>query len=99
MLYIIEGFDKANSLSTRKDTRAAHLAYVELLKTAGRLIIAGPCPAIDSPDPGSAGMSGSVIIAEFESLAQAKAWASDDPYSKAGVFSRVDVRPFIHVLP
>ena len=70
-----------------------------LLDAAGRLVLAGPCPAIDSPDPGPAGFSGSLIVAEFESLADAQGWADADPYVAAGVYARVTVRPFRQVLP
>ena len=99
MLYLIEGFDKTDSLPLRKQTRGEHLKYLELLRTDGRLILAGPCPKIDSPEPGQAGMSGSLIVAEFDSLDQARSWADKDPYMLAGVFERVLVRPFIQVLP
>ena len=98
-LYAIIGTDKADSLADRLAVRPAHLARMELLKNEGRLILAGPFPAIDSVDPGSAGFSGSLIVAEFTDLASAQDWAAQDPYSLNGIFSHVDVKPFRHVLP
>jgi len=83
----------------RAKTRAAHLKYVQRLVDQGRLVLAGPHPAIDCPEPGPAGFSGSLIIAEFESLEEARAWADSDPYLSAGVFAEVDVKPFVQVLP
>ena len=79
--------------------RARHLARLQALKDEGRLLVAGPCPAIDAEDPGPAGFSGSIVIARFDSLDDARAWAQADPYLEAGVYARVDVRPFRHVLP
>ena len=79
--------------------RSAHLERLHALRDAGRLMLAGPCPAIDAEDPGPAGFSGSIVIAEFESLEEARAWAAADPYMAAGVYQRVDVRPFRPVLP
>ena len=79
--------------------RPAHIARLEALRAAGRLVLAGPCPAIDTEDPGEAGYSGSLIVAEFESLDAARAWADADPYVAAGVYAQVDVRPFRQVLP
>lgn len=99
MLYVIWSQDVPNSLEKRKKARPAHLARAQLLADEGRLVIGGPLPAIDSPDPGEAGMSGSMIVAEFTSLAAAKAWADDDPYIHAGVYESVTVKPFIKVLP
>jgi uncharacterized protein YciI len=99
MLYAIVGDDIANSLERRLAARPAHLARLNELDAAGRLVLAGPCPAIDSPDPGPAGFSGSLIVAEFESLADAQGWADADPYVAAGVYARVTVRPFRQVLP
>ncbi len=99
MLYAILGEDVANSLESRLAARPAHLARLEQLQSAGRLILAGPCPAIDSPTPGSAGFTGSVVIAEFESLEAAKAWADADPYVAAGVYARVAVKPFLQAFP
>ena len=99
MLYSIVGDDIANSLERRLAARPAHLARLNELDAAGRLVLAGPCPAIDSPDPGPAGFSGSLIVAEFESLADAQGWADADPYVAAGVYARVTVRPFRQVLP
>ncbi len=99
MLYAIISQDVANSLELRKANRPDHLARLESLKQQGRLVLAGPHPAIDGVDPGPAGFTGSLIIAEFESLADAQAWADDDPYLKAGVYDRVTVKPFKKVLP
>lgn len=99
MLYVIIGEDVENSLDKRLAARPAHLERLYALRDAGRLIIAGPNPALDSNDPGAAGFSGSVIIAEFDSLAAAQAWADADPYRAAGVYQRVTVKPFKKVLP
>ena len=99
MLYVITGKDAPGALETRKRVRAEHLTRARQLADAGRMILAGPCPAIDSPDPGPAGYSGSVIIAEFESLQDARAWIDADPYVTHGVFESWDVRPFLKVLP
>ncbi len=98
-LYVINGEDVPNSLEKRLGVRSAHLARIETLQQEGRLIVAGPYPAIDSPEPGPAGFSGSLIVADFESLEAAKAWADDDPYVKAGVYANVTVKPFKKVLP
>jgi len=97
MLYSIIGEDVPNSLSARQSARPAHLARLEELKNAGRLIVAGPNPAIDSNDPGEAGFTGSVVIAEFPSIEEAKAWADADPYVAAGVYQTVTVKPFKQV--
>jgi len=99
MLYAIIGEDRAGSLDQRLAARPAHLARLQALQAAGRLVLAGPCPAIDSPDPGPAGFTGSLIVAEFASLADARAWADADPYVAAGVYERVTVKPFKKVLP
>lgn len=99
MWYLIHGIDHPNSLEGRKSARPAHLARLEALRDQGRLKLAGPLPAIDAEDPGPAGFTGSVIVAEFPSLQEAKAWADADPYVAAGVYARVEVRPFRPVLP
>ena len=99
MWYLIEGYDVADALPKRGQARPAHLARLHELRAPGRLLLAGPCPAIDAEDPGPAGFSGSLIVAEFESLEAARVWADADPYVAAGVYSRVDVRPFRKVLP
>ena len=99
MWYAIEGHDGTDVLAKRKEARAAHLARLVELRDNGRLLLAGPCPAIDAEDPGPAGFTGSIVIAEFASLEEARAWAGADPYIDAGVYTRVDVRPFYPVLP
>ncbi len=99
MLYLILGEDSPGSLERRLAVRPDHLARLQTLKAEGRLILAGPCPAIDSPDPGPAGFSGSLIVAEFASLDAARAWADADPYVAAGVFASVTVKPYKKVLP
>jgi len=99
MLYAIVGEDVPNSLEQRLASRPAHLARLLQLESAGRMVLGGPFPAIDSADPGPAGFSGSLIVAEFDSLAEAQAWAEADPYVVAGVYGRVTVRPFKQVLP
>lgn len=99
MLYAILGEDHANSLEIRSRTRPAHLARLEVLKIQGRLVLAGPHPAIDSPDPGPAGFSGSLIVAEFSDLEEATRWAFTDPYYEAGVYVNVIVKPFKKVFP
>lgn len=99
MLYVIIGEDFANSLAKRLAARAGHLERLKTLQAQGRLLLAGPNPAIDSNDPGDAGFSGSLIVAEFDSLAAAQAWADADPYIAAGVYQRVSVKPFKKVLP
>ena len=99
MLYAIIGEDVPNSLDNRLASRPAHLARLSELEAAGRMVLAGPFPAIDSPDPGPAGFAGSLIVAEFDSLAAAQTWANADPYVAAGVYARVAVRPFRQVLP
>ena len=99
MLYAILGRDAPNSLERRLSVRPAHLERLNALLNEGRLILAGPLPAIDSPDPGPAGFSGSIIVAEFASLEAARAWADADPYIAAGVYEKVTVKPFKKVLP
>jgi Uncharacterized protein conserved in bacteria len=99
MWYAIIGTDNANSLEARKAARPAHLARLQQLQDEGRLLLAGPFPAIDAEDPGPAGFSGSLIMAEFASLADAEAWAAADPYIAAGVYRETAVRPFRKVLP
>ncbi|MFC6669611.1 YciI family protein [Marinobacterium aestuariivivens] len=99
MYYAIMAEDRANSLEKRLQARPDHLARLEQLKSQGRLLAAGPHPAIDSEDPGPAGFSGSLVIAEFASLDDARRWADEDPYIKAGVYERVVVKPYKKVLP
>lgn len=99
MWYVIEGYDGAGAAEGRRTARPAHLARLRALADAGRLLLAGPCPAIDAEDPGQAGFSGSLVVAEFPALADARAWADADPYVEAGVYDRVEVRPFKRVLP
>lgn len=99
MWYVIEGYDGDNVLARRLAARPEHLARLTALAEAGRLLLAGPCPAIDAPDPGPAGFSGSLVVAEFESLEAARTWADADPYVAAGVYARTEVRPFKRVLP
>jgi len=94
VLYVIYAEDIANSLEKRLSVRPAHLARLQLLSDEGRLLTAGPMPAVDSNDPGAAGFSGSTVIAEFESLDEAKAWAEADPYVAAGVYQNVSVKPY-----
>ncbi len=97
--YAIEGWDEQDSLERRQAARPDHLARLQRLTEAGRLLLAGPFPACDSPDPGPAGFTGSLIVAEFASLEDAQAWADADPYVAAGVYARVSVKPFRKVLP
>ena len=99
MLYVIIGEDTPGTLDQRLAARPAHVERLQTLQAEGRLIIAGPCPAIDSPDPGPAGFSGSIIIAEFSSLEAARTWAGADPYVAAGVYEKVTVKPFKKALP
>jgi len=99
MWYAIVGNDVPDSLQRRLQARAAHVARLDALRDAGRLLLAGPFPAVDAEDPGPAGFSGSLIVAEFDDLAAARAWADADPYRAAGVYANVDVRPFRKVLP
>lgn len=93
MWYLIYAEDVADSLSLRQSARPAHLERLQTLRDAGRLLLAGPNPAIDSDDPGSAGFTGSTVIAAFDSLAEAQAWAKSDPYVEAGVYANVSVKP------
>ena len=99
MWYAIVGTDITDSLARRQPARPAHLERLNRLRNDGRLLLAGPFPAIDAEDPGVAGFSGSLIVAEFDDLDAAKTWAAADPYVAAGVYARVDVRPFRKVLP
>ena len=99
MLYVIEGVDVPDSLPLRMAVRPAHLERLEALQAEGRLVLAGPYPAIDSERPGEAGFVGSLIIARFDSLAAATAWAHDDPYHRDGVYASVTIKPFKQVFP
>ena len=99
MLYAIISTDIADSLEKRLAARPAHLERLNALKDAGRLVLAGPHPAIDSNDPGAAGFSGILVVAEFDSLQAAKTWADADPYVAAGVYDNVTIKPFKKVLP
>lgn len=99
MLYVISGTDVVHSLEKRQSARPDHLNRLTQLRDEGRLVLAGPCPAIDSNDPGPAGFSGSIIVAEFGSLEDAQIWADADPYVSNGVYQSVSVRPFKKVLP
>lgn len=99
MYYVIYSTDVEDSAAARASARPDHLARLEALRDEGRLLLAGPMPAIDSEDPGPAGFAGSVVIAEFDSLDDARRWADDDPYVAAGVYSDVTVQPFKRVLP
>ncbi|MGD2160169.1 MAG: YciI family protein [Gammaproteobacteria bacterium] len=99
MLYAIIAEDVPDSLENRLAARPAHLERLQTLLDSGRLILAGPHPAIDTEDPGTAGFSGSLVVAEFDSLEDAQAWAADDPYQHAGVYASVTVKPFKKVFP
>ncbi|MCU7819164.1 MAG: YciI family protein [gamma proteobacterium symbiont of Lucinoma myriamae] len=99
MLYAIIATDIANTLNQRLQARPDHLARLETLKKEGRLILAGPHPAIDINDPGDAGFTGSLVVAEFNNQLDAQNWADEDPYIKAGVYDKVIVKPFKKVLP
>lgn len=99
MLYAIVAHDVEDSLSKRLAARPDHIARLHALRDEQRLVLAGPLPAVDSDDPGEAGFSGSLIVAEFDSLEAARAWADADPYRAAGVYASVDVKPFKRVLP
>ncbi len=99
MWYPIISQDVENSLEKRLSARPAHLERLQILKDQGRLLIAGPHPAIDSEDPGAEGFTGSLVVAEFESLTEAQTWADEDPYIEAGVYQSVMVKPFKKVLP
>lgn len=99
MFYAIISEDVSNSLEKRKAARPDHLARLQLLKEQGRLLLAGPHPAVDNEDPGEAGFTGSLVVAEFNSLQEAQEWAAADPYIAAGVYAKVTVKPFKKVLP
>lgn len=99
MLYAIISEDIAESLSLRKQARPAHIARLMELQQQGRLVLAGPHPAIDSEDPGDSGFTGSLVVAEFTDLIAAQTWADDDPYVEAGIYATVVVKPFKKVLP
>jgi uncharacterized protein YciI len=99
MLYAIISEDVANSLEKRIPARPAHLSRLQALQDAGRLVLAGPHPAIDSPNPAEAGFTGSLVVAEFDNLEAATQWAASDPYNDAGVYSTVIVKPFKQVFP
>lgn len=99
MYYLIFSEDVPDSLSLRLQHRPAHLARLQMLSDAGRLLVAGPTPAIDSPDPGPAGFTGSLVIAEFDNLQQAQDWAAQDPFILNGVYASSKVKPFKKVLP
>jgi len=99
MLYTIVGQDTPNSLEKRLAARPAHVARLQALQEQGRLILAGPFPAVDALDPGPAGFSGSLIVAEFASLQEAEAWAQADPYVAAGIYAQVTVKPFRKTFP
>lgn len=99
MLYMIYSTDAEGSLQNRLAARPAHLARLEILQQQGRLFAAGPLPAIDSEDPGEAGFTGSLVIAQFDNLEDAKLWASEDPYLEAGVYTQSIVKPYKRVLP
>jgi hypothetical protein len=99
MLYAIIGEDVEHSMEKRLAVRPAHLERLQTLQAAGKLVLAGPHPAIDSNSPGGAGFTGSLIVAEFDNLQQAQLWADNDPYTKAGVYARVVVKPFKQVFP
>ncbi|MDY6816238.1 MAG: YciI family protein [Pseudomonadota bacterium] len=99
MYYAIISEDVENSLALRQSARPAHLERLQALKAEGRLLVAGPHPAIDTPEPGEAGFTGSLVVAEFDSLEAARAWADADPYIEAGVYRKVTVKPFKAVLP
>jgi len=99
MLYAIISEDVNNSLERRLAARPDHLARLEVLRDEGRLVLVGPHPAIDREDPGEAGFTGSLVVAEFDSLKEAQAWADADPYMIAGVYARVTVKPFKKVMP
>ncbi|MDT0617256.1 YciI family protein [Salinisphaera sp. P385] len=99
MLYAFISTDVDDSLPRRRTAREAHLARLHDLQQQGRLILAGPCPAVDANDPGDNGFTGSLVVAEFDSLADARAWADADPYIEAGVYRDTVVKPFRKVLP
>lgn len=97
--YVIFAEDHEDSLALRRATRPAHLQRMKEMEDAGRILVGGPCPAIDAEDPGEAGFSGSLIVASFDSLEDARAWAESDPYNDAGVYKSINVKPFMKVFP
>ena len=99
MWYVIYSKDRENSLQARQQTRSAHIARLEALLEQGRLLIAGPRPAMDASDPGPAGFLGSLVVAQFDSLEEAQAWADADPYVESGAYDSVEVSPFKRVMP
>ncbi|HET9047588.1 MAG TPA: YciI family protein [Chiayiivirga sp.] len=99
MWYMIVAKDHPGSLERRRGARPAHLARLHALRDSGRLLLAGPLPAIDAEDPGAAGFAGSLVVAAFDSLDAARAWADADPYVEAGVYATVDIHPFKKALP
>jgi uncharacterized protein YciI len=99
MLYAFIAHDAPGSTSLRPTVRPRHLEYLQPLIDQGRLVFAGPHPAIDSPEPGAAGFTGSLIIAEFDSIDSARAWSANDPYTVSGVFKQVDIKPVVQVRP
>jgi uncharacterized protein YciI len=99
MWYMIVGEDHPNSLENRGSAREAHLARLTKLTEEGRLLVAGPLPAVDAEDPGAAGFTGSLVVVDFPSLDEARAWADQDPYVAGGVYKNVTVKPFKRVLP
>ncbi len=99
MLYAVISEDVSDSLEKRMSARPAHLARLQSLQDAGRLVLAGPHPLIDTENPGTAGFSGSLVVAEFDSLVDAQLWADADPYIAAGVYAKVTVKPFKKVFP
>lgn len=99
MWYAIISQDVEDSLDKRQSARPAHLDRLHALRDDGRLLIAGPHPAIDNEEPGPSGFTGSLVVAEFDSLASAETWAAEDPYVAAGVYAKVNVKPFKKVLP
>lgn len=99
MLYAITGLDAVDSIAARASAREDHIERIRKLMDEGRLVLAGPMPSIDAPDPGPAGFSGSLVVAEFDSLEDARSWAESDPYLSSGAWISIDVRPFLQVLP
>ncbi len=99
MMFVFYCEDGDNALEGRRLHRPEHVARLKALQNEGRLVLAGPHPAVDSPDPGEAGFTGSLIVAEFPSLEEARSWAAADPFSRFGVYSRVTVKPFLKTLP
>jgi hypothetical protein len=99
MFYMIYGEDVDNSLALRLSVREQHIARLTILQSQGKLILAGPCPSIDCEDPGEAGFTGSLIVAEFSSLEAAQTWANNDPYITAGIYKKITVKPYKKVLP